>query len=49
MEVETPEDPVEQAEHFVRFRVSSQDAHGALKQWLGSRGFFRPSDLGRGA
>lgn len=45
MEVETPEDPVEQAEAFVRFRVTAEQARAALAAWLGSRGFFRPSDL----
>ncbi len=45
MEVETPEDPVEQAEHFVRFAVTDEEARAALKRWLGGLGFFRPSDL----
>jgi len=45
MEVETPEDPVEQAELYVDFTVSDADARAALKRWLGSKGFFRPSDL----
>lgn len=45
MELETPEDPVEQAEAFVRFRVTPEQARAALDAWLGSRGFFRPSDL----
>jgi hypothetical protein len=45
MELETPEDPVEQAEAFVRFRVGPEQARAALAAWLGSRGFFRPSDL----
>jgi hypothetical protein len=45
MELETPEDPIEQAEAFVRFRVSPEQARAALDVWLGSRGFFRPSDL----
>lgn len=45
MEVETPEDPIEQAEAFVRFRVTADQARAALSEWLGSRGFFRPSDL----
>jgi hypothetical protein len=45
MELETPDDPVEQAEAFVRFRVTPEQARAALARWLGSRGFFRPSDL----
>ncbi|MEM6992402.1 MAG: zinc ribbon domain-containing protein [Myxococcota bacterium] len=45
MEIETPEDPIEQAEHFVRFAVTDDQARRALKRWLGSFGFFRPSDL----
>jgi hypothetical protein len=45
MELETPEDPIEQAEAFVRFRVTPDQARAALDAWLGSRGFFRPPDL----
>lgn len=45
MELETPEDPIEQVEAFVRFRVTPEQARAALDAWLGSRGFFRPSDL----
>ena len=45
MELETPDDPIEQAEAFVRFRVTPDQARAALDAWLGSRGFFRPADL----
>lgn len=45
MEVEVPEDPIEQAEAYVDFTVSDAEARAALKRWLGSLGFFRPSDL----
>lgn len=45
MEVEVPEDPVEEASRFVNFRVDETAARAALKQWLGSLGFFRPPDL----
>lgn len=45
MEVEVPEDPVEQAEAYVDFTVTDAEAKAALKRWLGSLGFFRPSDL----
>ncbi len=45
MELETPEDPVEQAERFVPFCVSEAEAREALQAWLGGLGFFRPRDL----
>ena len=45
MEVEVPEDPIEQASQFVNFRVPEAEARAALAQWLGSLGFFRPPDL----
>lgn len=45
MEVETPEDPIEQAELFLRFGVTDEQARSALSSWLGGLGFFRPSDL----
>ncbi len=45
LEVETPEDPVEQAEAYVDFAVTEEQARAALKSWLGTMGFFRPSDL----
>jgi hypothetical protein len=45
MALETPEDPVEQAEVFLDFTVSDAEARAALGRWLGSGGFFRPSDL----
>lgn len=45
MEVEVPEDPVEQAEHYLPFAVPPQQAQDALLGWLGGLGFFRPSDL----
>jgi hypothetical protein len=45
MEVETPQDPVEEASHFVNFRVADADARAALQRWLGTLGFFRPPDL----
>jgi hypothetical protein len=46
MKIETPEDPVDEAEHFVHFRVDVRSAHQALGRWLGQKRFFRPSDLG---
>ena len=45
MELQEPTDPIEQAEHYLPFGVSPQDATAALGRWLGSLGFFRPSDL----
>lgn len=45
MALEIPDDPVEQADHFLRFAVTEQQARAALRGWLGGLGFFRPSDL----
>lgn len=43
--VESIEDPVEQAELALGFRVTPEKARDALSKWLGTRGFFCPSDL----
>lgn len=43
--VETPTDPVREAEKFLPFKVSESQAKGALRKWLSGLGFFRPSDL----
>lgn len=43
--LEEPADPVEVAEAFLPFSVSASDAQSALRAWLGTLGFFRPSDL----
>ncbi|HZO13152.1 MAG TPA: zinc ribbon domain-containing protein [Polyangiaceae bacterium] len=45
MHLEEPEDPIEQAEAYLPFRVAPEQAQEALRGWLGSLGFFRPSDL----
>jgi hypothetical protein len=45
MHLERSEDPIEEAEGYLPFRVDPAAAQHALKQWLSSRGFFRPSDL----
>jgi hypothetical protein len=45
LRVEAPSDPIEQAEQVLPFRVGEEQARRALTAWLGSRGFFRPSDL----
>lgn len=45
MHLETQEDPVDQAKHFVPFEVSPEQAQQALTAFLAKGGFFRPSDL----
>lgn len=45
VKVESIEDPMEQTEHYLPFTVSEGEARAALREWLGSRGWFRPSDL----
>lgn len=47
METEELVDPPEQCEAHLEWRVSRAEAADALQRWLGSRGFFRPSDLGK--
>jgi len=49
MELETPEDPIEQAEAFLCFRVAPDQAKDALRQWMRTLGWFRPRDLGTAA
>lgn len=44
-EVERPTDPVERPRWFLPFRTTPDQAQSSLRSWLGSRGFFRPSDL----
>jgi rubredoxin len=43
--VESVDDPMEQTEHYLPFTVTAEEARRALRTWLGSRGWFRPSDL----
>ena len=43
--VESIEDPVEQSEGFLPFTLEKRLAIQAMKTWLGSLGWFRPSDL----
>lgn len=43
--LEESEDPIEEAELYLPFRVSPEQAHQALGQWLSTLGWFRPSDL----
>lgn len=45
MHVETAEDPVEQAEAFLPFTVSPEEARGALRRFLREEHFFRPGRL----
>jgi hypothetical protein len=49
MRIEEPVDPVESAEWLLPFIVDEAAARAALRGWLGTLGFFRPSDLARGA
>jgi hypothetical protein len=49
MEVEQPVDPVEQAEWILPFAVDYDSARHALRAWLKSLGWFRPSDLAHAA
>jgi hypothetical protein len=45
MHLETQEDPIDQAERFVPFGVSPDEAQRALVAFLAKSGFFQPSDL----
>ncbi len=45
MHLERPEDPIEEAQGYLPFRVDPATAQEALRRWLSTRGFFRPSDL----
>jgi hypothetical protein len=43
--LEAPEDPLEQTEALLPFTVTPAFATEAFRRWIGSLGFFRPSDL----
>lgn len=45
LEVETIHDPMEQTQWYLPMTVSVDEARSALRAWLGSRGWFQPSDL----
>ena len=45
MHLEIPEDPIEEAEGYLPFTVTQDQARASVGQWLGTLGFFRPSDL----
>lgn len=47
--VESLLDPMEQTRGYAPFTVSPVQARAALQRWLGSLGWFRPSDLQTGA
>jgi hypothetical protein len=47
--IETPTNPLEVAELMLPFAVSADRAVGAMRRYLGSLGFFRPSDLAASA
>lgn len=49
MQIEQPSDPLEVAERVLPFAVRPEQAHAAVKAWLSTLGFFRPSDLATAA
>ena len=44
-ELEIREDPIEQIDVYLPFLVQPQESREALKAWMGTLGWFRPSDL----
>jgi hypothetical protein len=49
MEIEVPDDPVEQAQAFLAFDVDPAGARKALQGFLSAKKWFRPSDLASGS
>jgi len=49
MHLERPADPIEQAQWLLPFRMNVEHAQEALRAWMKTLGFFRPSDLAREA
>lgn len=47
--LEQPTDPIDQASFLLAFSVTPDQAHEALRRWMSTLGFFRPSDLARTA
>lgn len=45
LEVQTISDPVEQTELYLPMTVTLDQARATLQSWLGTRGWFTPSDL----
>jgi hypothetical protein len=45
LELETPTDPVEEADAFVPFAVDQRQAEHAITAWLARKRFFAPGDL----
>jgi hypothetical protein len=43
--LEWPPDPIEEAQEYVPFKVTSAQASAAFRAWLGKRAFFAPGDL----
>ncbi|WP_437872930.1 zinc ribbon domain-containing protein [Sorangium sp. So ce363] len=47
--IEQPVDPIDQADWLLPFGVPPDQADQALRRWMSTLGFFRPSDLSRAA
>ncbi len=45
LHLELPEDPLEQARHYLPFTVDRDTATAALRRWLSGLSWFRPGDL----
>lgn len=45
LEVEHPDDPLEDARQLIPFTVDRPQAESAFRAWLGTLGWFRPGDL----
>ncbi len=45
LEIQTIIDPIEQTELYLPMTVTREQASAALRNWLGTRGWFTPSDL----
>jgi hypothetical protein len=45
LELEHPQDPVEEAERSLPFTVDRDHASASFRAWLGTLGWFRPGDL----
>ncbi len=49
LEIESPADPLEEAQILLPFTVDRKRAQTAFRDWMGSLGWFRPGDLKSGA
>ena len=45
VEIETVDDPMEQSKGYLPFTTGQDEARKAMRDWLSSLGWFRPSDL----